>query len=98
MAKWIDTRSRFPKTNRLVLALLEGKETIDGIEYRRRGVALMVRFFHSSCSVVYDNWGRDLYMKALKNIGADTLEVTHWMYVPRTPMPRYIEKIIKEEK
>ena len=98
MAKWIDTRSRLPRTNRLVLALLEGKETIDGIEYMRRGFALMVRLFPSSYSVVYDQWGRGLYMKALKNIGADILEVTHWMYVPRTPMPRYIEKIIKKEE
>jgi len=98
MAKWIDTRSRLPRTHRLVLALLEGKETIDGIEYRRLGVALMIRFVHSSYKIVYDKWCRDLYMKALKNIGADTLEVTHWMYVPRLPMPRYIEKIIKKEE
>jgi len=75
--EWIKSSERLPPKNQKVLAWLAGFQFHTGVAWRRCGYAFMVRHPQESSSVK-DDWSRSFYEDALKVIGADSLEVTHW--------------------
>lgn len=75
-------RTGLPPFNRLVLAYMVGSKDHTGMHWHRDGFAFMVR--HDDVAhTVADKWASDRYSRALKEIDADHLEVTHWMPLER---------------
>lgn len=73
-----------PRANQRVLAWLKGFQEHSDMMWERKGYAFMVRHPDEPTSVA-DGWSRSFYESALKDLGADSLSVTHWMPLPEPP-------------
>ena len=80
MIDWIKSEDGLPDFNRLVLAFCEGFKEHSGVTWGRKGFAFMVRHNEEKFTMK-DNWAMCYYNDALKILGADVLEVTHWIYL-----------------
>jgi|APSaa5957512622_1039677.scaffolds.fasta_scaffold201479_1 hypothetical protein len=86
MIQWQSVeKNGLPEPRRLVVAYLTGHQFHTGVMWTREGYHFMARLPDTAQpdEVVKDNWGVTLYDKALEQIGADILEVTHWSYLEK---------------
>lgn len=86
MIQWQSVeKDGLPEPRRMVLAYLSGTQYHSDAGWTREGYHFMVRLPEGALpsEIVENGWGVVLYDKALKWIGADTLEVTHWVYLEK---------------
>ena len=76
---WEDASITLPDANRKVLAWLDGYEFHSDVRWVREGYAFMWRHPNEKTSDA-NGWAIGPYEQALKDIGAQHLEITHWHY------------------
>jgi hypothetical protein len=76
---WTKSAKALPEFNRKVLAYCRGYQSHVGAKWKREGYVFMVR--HKSSLLGKHQWSEKHYDAALKELGADSLEVTDWMYL-----------------
>ncbi len=81
---WINAKEKLPDSGSRVLAWLEGAKEHSGMLWHREGYAFMVRHDNSK-HTVKDEWAESYYDRALEDLSASYLEITHWMYLPAKP-------------
>lgn len=86
MIDWIDSADSLPQRNQRVLAWLEGFRAHSDATWERNGYAFMIRHPDDPASVK-DGWERSFYERALKDLDADGLEVTHWLLLTSPVQP-----------
>lgn len=80
---WIDANERLPGWNQQVVAYLEGTKDHSDARWVRQGYAFMVRHNSREYVVSADQWAVFQYNRALAELDADELTVTHWMPLER---------------
>ena len=70
---WTATKDAMPEKSRGLLAFCQGFEAHSGVTWLRTGFAFMV--WHGT------GWSEQHMKDARKLLAADSLEVTHWMYL-----------------
>jgi hypothetical protein len=76
---WIDANEQLPAYNKLVVAFLQGTKDHSDARWVRNGYAFMVRHNSREHVVSSDQWAVFQYNRALAELDADELTVTHWM-------------------
>lgn len=80
---WIDANERLPGWNQPVVAFLQGTKDHSDARWVRSGCAFMVRHNSREYVVGTDQWAVFQYNRALAELDADELTVTHWMPLER---------------
>jgi hypothetical protein len=80
---WINAKERLPAYNKRVVAYLQGTKDHSDARWVRNGYAFMVRHNSREYVVGSDQWAVFQYNRALAELDADELTVTHWMPLER---------------
>ena len=82
---WIKCSERMPPRNSRVFVWGSGYKMHSNVFWKRTGLAEMVFWFPGESFTDEFGWSIETYKKALADIGADHIDITHWQPLPNPP-------------